>query len=63
MNGLQQRFVAELQRADDAQKSIQAALGRQQVRCSCAMMPRAWFAHLLRFTLFLALTRVGAEPA
>jgi hypothetical protein len=36
MNGLQQRFVAELQRADDAQKSIQAALSRQQVTCAAA---------------------------
>jgi hypothetical protein len=32
MAGLQQKFIVELQIADEAQKSIQAALGRQQVR-------------------------------
>lgn len=32
MIGLQQKFSSELQNADDAQKAIQLALGRQQVR-------------------------------
>ena len=31
MVGLQQKFASELQLADDAQKTMQAALGRQQV--------------------------------
>jgi hypothetical protein len=31
MAALQQSFAAELQLADDAQKTMQAALGRQQV--------------------------------
>ena len=31
MVGLQQNFASELQLADDAQKTMQAALGRQQV--------------------------------
>ena len=47
MNGLQQKFVAELQRADDAQKSIQAALGRQQVRFSCTIYDAACVVCLL----------------
>ena len=37
MVGLQQKFTAELQNADDAQKAIQLALGRQQVRRSSAV--------------------------